>query len=87
MARCASYDAHLATALVGLRSLRGLFTPPEESYRRLCECDREASKTRRPWPTRNCWAIQAGGRGGKENPRTEKISTTNVVTKNACKLY
>jgi hypothetical protein len=31
----------------------GLITLPEESYR-VCvsECDREASKMRRPWPTR-----------------------------------
>jgi len=34
----------------------GLLTRPEESYRAcgISECDREASRMRRPWPTRDC---------------------------------
>jgi hypothetical protein len=37
----------------------GLITRPEESYRVWCvtQCDREASITRRPWPTGGCWAM------------------------------
>jgi len=38
-----------------------LITRPEESYRVWCVCDREASVTRRPWPTRGCCSMGAGG--------------------------
>jgi hypothetical protein len=27
----------------------------------VCECDREVSTTRRPWPTRGCCAMGGGG--------------------------
>jgi hypothetical protein len=38
----------------------GLIARPEESYRVWCvsECDREASITRRPWPTGGCHAME-----------------------------
>jgi hypothetical protein len=38
----------------------GLINHPEESYRMfsVSECDREASKMRRPWPTRGCCTIK-----------------------------
>jgi len=35
----------------------GLITRPEESYRLWCVCDREASITRRPWPTGGCYVM------------------------------
>jgi hypothetical protein len=34
-----------------------LITRPEESYRVWCECDREATIMRRPWPTGSCCAV------------------------------
>jgi hypothetical protein len=61
----------------------GLITPTEEFYRMLGECDREASIMKRPWPNRNCWPCM----WGEEHPRTAKVSTTNVVTQNARKIY
>jgi hypothetical protein len=40
----------------------GLITRPEESYGMcgVCECDREASIMRRPWPTMSCRAMGGG---------------------------
>jgi hypothetical protein len=36
----------------------GLITRPEESYCVSCECDREASTIKRPWPTRDYRAME-----------------------------
>jgi hypothetical protein len=35
----------------------GLITRPEESYRVWCECDREYSTKRKPWPTGGWWTM------------------------------
>jgi hypothetical protein len=46
----------------------GPITRPEQSYRVWCvsECDREASRMRRPWPTRNSRAMGVVGYATKE---------------------
>jgi hypothetical protein len=42
----------------------GMITPPEESYRVLCECDREALIMRRPCPSHSGLLRHWGGGGG-----------------------
>jgi hypothetical protein len=51
----ASFECHV---LPGRGLCVGLIMYPEESYRVWCECDREASIMRKPWPTRGCRAIE-----------------------------
>jgi hypothetical protein len=44
--------------LFGIGPFDGLIRRPEEPYRMCCECDRQASIMRRPWPTGDCCATE-----------------------------
>jgi hypothetical protein len=63
----------------------GLITHPEESYRVCYVCHREASITRRPWPTRRCRVIRNNleyrVKAKEMESKSRKTSTTLINVK------